>query len=814
MVNARLTNLLKQYPSIFLNGKDAAAVSNDNDIEDTIKASITSFMRSNNQTQMSQKSNASRNAIHSATIIDGEKFPRHETAAHWLKAKSPKVLVDKTYTGKWKIEWDDMFELLSAFIIHMLRQNGINELHFNDDSVAEVCSVLSLTESIREAVAKLKEWICYDPNHISTSFRKWFLKADDFQLFKLDKNGNPTFDNWMFRFTDGRNIDDTQADIREKFASDETSDLYHHKIAHKVLNEARKYMIYGYLTNKEMGLEKRTTDFLRKNCIITIEDETNYDEGADRYGRQDKYEIHVTFRNPIGCAIQGLENLLQELSRNKPYTSSDFLFLLGAIACCAAKTHTAVLGSDFYHYVEEKLELKHSDVNQMLRDLSISRNETNDTKTVLRTLDHGTPKVKKFLYKDHRLICEGAAHALDFNSDNTEACDIINMIFNNGNYQGDTPNGEENHLILKYNRFLICNIAVLHYLDSSKRELVLDKLIEIAGDFSAQNRTNHVKAIYLLSYFLVDGTPISSKLRRKIFLATFGTSMYVFQFHECMRLFHTNSVDGEVENYFRNFARETFERACVIADDGYAVSDPYFFFWLAFVGNCRPSSAEAKKFFDAAKLQSQIFFGVSNSYDDTFFRSKVMESISRIREINLDLKRHQDKPNCNVLYLVYALHILFYALADLANMAHKHEIVLDQIMQEKAADELIGSCILCDFLTRKFNRSYNQGEFERMYLLCGAFRLVCAYEIPAKNVYQLSDDMRSYYLRWFSEERNIRYKALLYRLLSYTDYPLSELRESFDIEEENPQSYFLQYDNLLFDKEFLDNPRHLYDNRS
>lgn len=806
MKNARLTKLLKQYPAIFLYKKDATDISNDDEAEDIIKASITDYMKKNNQTGMSKKTNTTRNVIHLATIIDDEKFPKHETAARWLKAKSPKILVDITYKGKWKTEYDDMFEVFSAFIIRMLRDGGISELHFNDDITAEECSTLPLNESIRDSVAKLKEWICYDSNHISANFRKWFLRTDDFQLFKLDDKGKPTFKGWEFRFVDGK-----KENAEEKFSTDELSDLYHQKIAHKILSEAKKYMLYGYLSNKEIGPKKRTSEFLQKNCVITIEDKTDYDEGADAHGRHDKYKINVTLREPVMSAIQGLEELLKELSRNKSYTYPDFLFLLGTIARRATKTHTAILCSDFYSYIEKKLELKHSDVNRMLRALSISKEESNDTKSVLRTLDSGTPKIVEFLYKDHRLICEGALYAFVCNTGHVKTNDIVNTIINNGDFQGDTSVGEQNHLILSYNRFLVCNTAVLYYLDSSKRELVLDKLIEIAGDFSAQNRTRHVKAIYLLSYFLIDGVQISSKLRKKMFLATFGTSMYSFQFHECMRLFHADSDAAAEESYFKKFVRETFERACVIADDGYAVSDPYFFFWLEFAENSRSSVAEVKRFFTSAKLQKKIFIEVSNIHNDTFFRNRATEVIGQIREIYSDLRKHQRSPNQNVLYLVYALNILFYALADLANMAHKRKIILDQIMEEKAADELISSCILCDFLTRKFSRNYNQGEFERMYLLCGAFRLVCAYEIPSKNVYQLSDDIKSYYLRWFSKERNIRYKALLYRLLSYTDFPLSELRKSFVIkEDENYQVHFLQYDNLLFDKDFLDNPRSLF----
>ena len=137
--------------------------------------------------------------------------------------------------------------------------------------------------------------------------------------------------------------------------------------------------------------------------------------------------------------------------------------------------------------------------------------------------------------------------------------------------------------------------------------------------------------------------------------------------------------------------------------------------------------------------------------------------------------------------------------------------------------ELIEAAVLCDFYTRRYNRGYNGNGIDTpdVFLLCGAFRVVCAYAVTGSDFQpvRLPQGAAAAYSVWLSREKQIRYKALLYRLLSYTDYPVRGLKNELTVltghlssDGEEWASSFLPYDRIPNCERFIENPRMLKTN--
>lgn len=52
--------------------------------------------------------------------------------------------------------------------------------------------------------------------------------------------------------------------------TDKSSPFYYQIIERSLKKQAERYLLYGYLMNKELKYNKRTVNFLRSNCVIFI----------------------------------------------------------------------------------------------------------------------------------------------------------------------------------------------------------------------------------------------------------------------------------------------------------------------------------------------------------------------------------------------------------------------------------------------------------------------------------------------------------------------------------------------------------------
>ena len=234
------------------------------------------------------------------------------------------------------------------------------------------------------------------------------------------------------------------------------------------------------------------------------------------------------------------------------------------------------------------------------------------------------------------------------------------------------------------------------------------------------------------------------------------------------------------------------QQACVLDNTGkYARCDPYYIFlWWNYSGETTTAISFLK---EACTIQHESWFGNNNSISDldNIF-SKIRIAVSRLE---------QSREN-NILPYVYSLNMLLLSLANLRILRYvfnSHFEIYDTVMMQISANsgDLIHAVILCDYYTRKFNYTYNEGKADcritDLFLLSGAIRFLCSYHLKPDSRVNLGPMMQDY-IRWYGAEYG-RWKILLTRLLSYTDF-FSAANTEIVSEEEYKHANFLEYDHV------------------
>ena len=183
------------------------------------------------------------------------------------------------------------------------------------------------------------------------------------------------------------------------------------------------------------------------------------------------------------------------------------------------------------------------------------------------------------------------------------------------------------------------------------------------------------------------------------------------------------------------------------------------------------------------------------------------------------MKKHSDNFNEDgqILPWIWSANALLFTVADFRNLLEQGDEFWSYA-QEGKKQMLLETAVLCDYYTRKYNRGYNSDGVDtpEVFLLCGAFRYICSYSYTDEDFtyITLPPGAIEDYSFWLSKEKQLRYRALLYRLLSYTDYPIKDLElglqdfpEKQAPEYEGWQKLFLPYDRIPNEEDFIANPR-------
>ena len=156
-------------------------------------------------------------------------------------------------------------------------------------------------------------------------------------------------------------------------------------------------------------------------------------------------------------------------------------------------------------------------------------------------------------------------------------------------------------------------------------------------------------------------------------------------------------------------------------------------------------------------------------------------------------------PDDNIMKYVYASHYFCYALSNLYNNK-----TLDQAILISTDNRLLTIMIYTDFYNRRYHAAYHNARYlasnNDIFLINAPIRVLCSTQFNNYIAIPLSEEMRKHYKRWLRFETG-RYKFLMMRLLSYTDF-FESLDENekiellSDCESTLEKTEFLPYDHM------------------
>lgn len=407
---------------------------------------------------------------------------------------------------------------------------------------------------------------------------------------------------------------------------------------------------------------------------------------------------------------------------------------------------------------------------------------------------------RKFQHKELRLVFLGIYEGYQENEriekDDSEpkrdivgdAVRLLSMIQETDPMNNQIPE----HFNWKYDNSSIFGCVFLNTLTYQKRKVFLEDLCRIAGDASVRNRRIQEKAIALLSYYLVESEQMTGKQREQIFRAAYGRDMYRIQEYlwEYLR-----------DNYpfYKKTVFENLKLACRFDENRiYALQDPNYIF-LGWDTNDK-SDIHEEFLRECCIIQHRSWFGNPDKvwdYEEVF--EKINNAAAKL-ETAIAGKDSSD----DILFYTYGMNLLLLSLSNVTlRSSDAHYMMKNDVKDKiiKNCDILIKAAILCDYLTRKYNRTYNTCDPKHwktdLYLLSGGIRFLCVYhgilnkkeKFPINNTVVCGD-----YRNWYEKESG-RWKVLMTRLLSYTDF-FDKTEVKVLGKNEYVNGDFLEYDHL------------------
>lgn len=393
----------------------------------------------------------------------------------------------------------------------------------------------------------------------------------------------------------------------------------------------------------------------------------------------------------------------------------------------------------------------------------------------------------------------------------------------------------------EYDQFLFFSTVLLLSVDSYKRNSFIWSLIESeAVNFDVQeyeknqpiNRIKQIASIYLITNLLIENISLPDKLRAEMFKATYGRTMYSLQSDYLVALlncskFYTSEIERNIKSVF-DF------------NNGIAKNQPYYLFLYGFYFyNCDSYKCdvanyatffplgyeEDRTFKEAAVIQylSWSYNGGIEGKDiikiilkgfDTLYEKLSKTTLDKFCDGRTDFSNNTKK----IMYKwAISSNLLSYALSNFINKSNNKFYDTYKSKIDEKREVIFAVCVYSDYFIRLTNPEYicngqnNVDDHTNLYLPCGASRLICAidYLENYKNtktkkffidekviITQTVYDNYKCWIQCEKEKGNIRYLALLLKLLSKTNYIKTFNDDISDVEKllEGQQCRFLPYD--------------------
>ena len=308
--------------------------------------------------------------------------------------------------------------------------------------------------------------------------------------------------------------------------------------------------------------------------------------------------------------------------------------------------------------------------------------------------------------------------------------------------------------------------SMMHKLDDSIRIPLIELFCTSANDFSLHNRKKQVISIYILTYLLYEACDMPQELRKKVFLSTYGRSMYKIQ-HDSWQQIHASS------SFYETFARDSFQQACELIDGEYVKQPSSFFFLYGYLhSEMQFETFTQKEVVHYIKDADNLLKYASYIQAQSWFqgnRKPARKLIDCLKLLSDHLYNHLiTAPNDNIMKYVYASHYFCYAISNLYNNK-----TLDQTILISTDNRLLTIMIYTDFYNRRYHAAYHNARYlepnHAIFLINAPIRVLCSTQFNNYIAIPLSEEMRKHYKRWLRFETG-RYKFLMIRLLSYTDF--------------------------------------------
>lgn len=537
-------------------------------------------------------------------------------------------------------------------------------------------------------------------------------------------------------------------DISERNDTELFEDLK--QIANKITEEAFKYPTYTYL--RERG------------CISELQELLKISASYSANG--------VSVGLPISNIIHHITDWYNH--KRREYTLYTLLDIAGELAV------TASFDNDHKIHTTE-LTANRTLVNKIYKDLSSG--------TVKWITD------KKFTIRQYRLVFWGLGQALKYNRMRTAPEQIMEDLYKN--FETDINEQNSNHTEWYFDNILCFTCAMMQKLDDAIRIPFIELLCKSAANFSPHNRKRQVISIYILTYLLYEKCDMPQELLENVFLSTYGTAMYKIQ-HDSWQ--HINASSS----FYETFARNSFQQACELIDGEYAKKQPAFFFLYGYLhSEMHFENLTLKAANDYIKEADNLLKYTSHVQAQSWFQGNIKQAgklIDYLKLLSDHIYNHLiAPPDDNIMKYIYASHYFCYAISNLYNNK-----ILDQTILVGTDNRLLTILIYTDFYNRRYNAAYHNARYleskNDIFLINAPLRVICSTWFANYNSIPLSKEMKKYYKRWLRFETG-RYKFLMMRLLSYTDF-FENLDENekiellSDCESTLEKTEFLPYDHM------------------
>lgn len=267
------------------------------------------------------------------------------------------------------------------------------------------------------------------------------------------------------------------------------------EIADSIISEAEKHPMYTYM------IERTHYSELRELLKIT----SSYHEKGSC--------TKIIVEPPIRQIIQQISDWYGRKSRK--YTKYTLLEAAGEFAASA-------LGED--HRILKKEVIKSLNENELAQLYSTIYSD-------LESKDFKWITGDKFSIRQYRLVFWALGCAIKYNRKRTHPEQIMEDIQRNfRRFINQLTNSE--HINWRFDDIICFTTALLHRLDDSIKIPLIEMLCTNAYDFSARNRPRQELAIHILTYLLCEDQDLPHDLRTKVFLSTYGQTMYKIQHNE------------------------------------------------------------------------------------------------------------------------------------------------------------------------------------------------------------------------------------------------------------------------------------------